>query len=281
MAVKKGGLGRGLDSLFSENAADERNGTTLKLYEIEPNRNQPRKDFSEEALSALADSISTHGLLQPIVVRPTTSGIYEIIAGERRWRACRMAGLNEVPVVIKDVSGQNAAEIALVENLQRENLNAFEEAAGYNALMEGYGLTQEEVSARVGKSRAAVANAVRLLKLPDEMLASLRKGEISAGQARTLLSAKSAERQKAMFVAAKNGASVRELEIMAKKSDEPKIKSQKTLSPYQREVELALKNVLRRKVTVTPKGTKGKGVITIEFYSDDDLKKIAQNFSEE
>ncbi len=188
MAVKKGGLGRGLESLFNENATDSEGAVYIKLNEIEPNREQPRKDFDEEALSELADSISKHGLIQPIVVRPTTVGTYQIIAGERRWRASRLAGLDSVPVIIKEIDDKALMELALIENLQREDLNAVEEALGYKSLIDTYKLTQEEVAEQVGKSRSAVTNALRLLNLTDTELEALKKGIISAGHARALLS---------------------------------------------------------------------------------------------
>ena len=188
-AVKKGGLGRGLESLFNENATDEKGVVTLRLSEIEPNRNQPRTDFDGDALAELADSIEKHGLIQPIVVRPTSSGVYQIVAGERRWRACRMAGLSEVPVVIKELDDQKYFEIALIENLQREDLNAVEEALGYRTLVDTYGLTQEQVAESVGKSRSAVTNALRLLNLGPKALEALKKGQITAGHARAILAA--------------------------------------------------------------------------------------------
>ena len=169
MAMKKGGLGRGLDSLFNENASDSGSVVNVRLSDIEPNRNQPRKVFDEEALQELADSIAKHGLIQPIVVRPEANGTYRIIAGERRWRACRMAGLSEVPVAIKEIDDRALMEMALIENLQREDLNAIEEAKGYKTLMDTYGLTQAEVSESVGKSRSAVANTLRLLILNEHL----------------------------------------------------------------------------------------------------------------
>ena len=181
MAVKKSGLGRGLTSLFDENSSDNEGAVTLNLNDIEPNRDQPRKDFDETALSELADSIAQHGLIQPIVVKPNLDGRYSIIAGERRWRASRMAGLTEVPVVIKEADEQTLMEIALIENLQREDLNAVEEALGYRSLIDTYGLTQEEVAKKMGKSRSAVTNALRLLALNDNELEALRRGSISAG----------------------------------------------------------------------------------------------------
>lgn len=277
MAVKKGGLGRGFGSVLDENAIDNGGLVELDINEIEPNREQPRKDFDEGALRELADSIEKHGLLQPVVVRPLFSGRYEIIAGERRWRASRMAGLYRIPVIIKAMDEQTAAEAALIENLQREDLNAYEEALGYSALIEKFTLTQEEAAERVGKSRAAVANALRLLKLPADILAALREGKISAGHARTLISAEG-EKQKAMFNAALEGASVRELEKMLKKG-ESKPKAEKKTDKYLREVELALKEALRRVVTV--KSTKGeKGTLTIEFYSKDELADFAKRLAE-
>ncbi len=280
MAAKKGGLGKGLDILFDENATDEKGVVTLRLTEIEPNRNQPRTNFDEEALSELADSIEKHGLIQPIVVRPTTGGAYQIVAGERRWRACRMAGLTEVPVVIKELDDQNYFEIALIENLQREDLNAVEEAQGYKTLVNTYGLTQEQVAESVGKSRSAVTNALRLLNLDDAALLALKNGEITAGHARALLAVEDLSVRAQMLIAAKAGASVRELEAIAKGKKEttqkPKAKPQNN---FYNEVALSLKNELGRKVDIKSKG-KGKGTITIEFYSDDELADFAKKLCE-
>ncbi len=275
-AAKKGGLGRGLDALFNENATDEKGVVTLRLSEIEPNRNQPRTNFDEEALAELADSIAKHGLIQPIVVRPTSGGVYQIVAGERRWRACRMAGLSEVPVVIKELDDQNYYEIALIENLQREDLNAVEEAQGYRTLIESYGLTQEQVAESVGKSRSAVTNALRLLNLNDDALKALENGEITAGHARAILSADGDELADEMLKAAKQGASVRELEKMAKaKTLVKKLTPPTAKNNFYSEVEISLKNELGRKVDIKSKG-KGKGTITIEFYSDDELADFAK-----
>lgn len=280
MAVKKGGLGRGLESLFNENATDEKGVVTLRLSEIEPNRNQPRTNFDEDALSELADSIQKHGLIQPIVVRPTSSGVYQIVAGERRWRACRMAGLSEVPVVIKELDDKNYYEIALIENLQREDLNAVEEAQGYRTLIDAYGLTQEQVAESVGKSRSAVTNALRLLSLDETALKALENGKITAGHARAILAADTKEKAAEMLKSALSGASVRELEAMAKS----KVKIQKLTPPtaknnFYSEVEISLKNELGRKVEIKSKG-KGKGTITLEFYSDDELADFARKLSE-
>lgn len=280
MAAKKGGLGRGLEALFNENSTDDKGVVTLRLTEIEPNRNQPRADFDENSLSELAESIQKHGLIQPIVVRPTSSGAYQIVAGERRWRACRMAGLSEVPVVIKELDDRNYFEVALVENLQREDLNPVEEAQGYRTLVEAYGLTQEQVAENVGKSRSAVTNALRLLNLSEAALEALKNGEITAGHARAILAADSDTLAAEMLKAAQNGASVRELEAMAKK----KIKLERATPPaaknnFYSEVEISLKNELGRKVDIKSKG-KGKGTITIEFYSEEELADFARRLSE-
>ena len=278
MAVKKSGLGRGLESLFNENATDEGGIITVSLNDIEPNRQQPRKDFDEDALSELAESIAQHGLIQPIVVKPTTNGRYSIIAGERRWRACRIAGLYEVPVVIKDVEAQELMELALIENLQREDLNAVEEALGYRSLIDTFGLTQEEVATRMGKSRTAVTNALRLLNLSEDELDALRIGAITAGHARALLSVEEAELREKMLELAIKGASVRDLEKMAKTNNNPAAKKQEKNNFYN-EVELSLKNELRRKVSIKSDG-RGKGTITIEFFSDEELSDFARRLAD-
>lgn len=282
MAVKKGGLGKGLDILFNENATENVGAVIVNLNEIEPNRNQPRKDFSEEALSELADSISRHGLIQPIVVRPTLEGRYMIIAGERRWRACRIAGLEEVPVIIKETDDNTLMELALIENLQREDLNPVEEALGYKALIEDFSLTQEEVAKRMGKSRSAVTNALRLLNLNDAELEAVRKGIISAGHARALMACENEETRQKLLILASEGASVRELERMASfgKHKETVKKATKDKPNFYREVELSLKNELGRKVYIKPT-SKGRGTITIEFYSDKELTEFAKKIAGE
>lgn len=278
MAKKKGGLGKGLNAIFMENESEDSNSTvTLKISEIEPNRTQPRRDFDEKALAELADSISQHGVLQPLLVRPLLDGGYQIVAGERRWRASRMAGLTEVPVVIRELSDGETMELALIENLQREDLTPVEEAMGYHQLMDKYSLTQDEVSRAVGKSRPAVANALRLLNLPEEVLSLVGNGRISAGHARTLLSFKDpAELDKAARLVSTQDISVRELERLAKKANKtaqvvPAAKEKK-LSYYE-EVELALKEHLGRRVRVS--GTSEKGTLEIEFYGRDDLHDLA------
>lgn len=278
LADKKGGLGRGLDSLFSANS-EETLSTEVMLSQIEPNRDQPRKDFDEQALNELAESIKEHGLLQPILVRSKPSGGYEIIAGERRWRASRIAGLRTVPVVIKEMDEKEAAEVALIENLQREDLNPVEEAMGYRSLMVSYGLTQEQVAERMGKSRSAVANALRILDLTPNETEALKAGKISAGHARALLGAeKGSTLRSDMLRVALAGASVRELELMLKKKKEAK-KTEKTVDTYYTEVELAIKNELGRTVKITPKG-KGKGTLTVEFYSKKELEDFAKRLTD-
>lgn len=282
MASKKGGLGKGLDAIFAENDTEDRNAAiALKTSEIEPNREQPRKDFDEKALSELADSISQHGVLQPLLVRPLMGGGYQIVAGERRWRAARMAGVTEVPAVIRELTDSEVMELALIENLQREDLNPLEEARGYQALMEQYGLTQEEVSRTVGKSRPAVANAMRLLNLPEEVLQMVEAGTLSAGHARTLLSFK---RQEDMLEAAKLAVekelSVRELERLAKRvndaAGEPEPVRPRRKSRYFEEAELALHSHLGRRVAIS--GNQKKGMLQIEFYGEEDLAELMKLF---
>lgn len=281
MAAKKGGLGRGLEALFNDNSADNGASVNVRLTEIEPNRDQPRQDFDEQALSELADSIAAHGLIQPIVVRPTAEGTYKIIAGERRWRACRMAGLDTVPVVVKEVDDKALTELALIENLQREDLNDIELALGFKALMESYGLTQEQVAQSMGKSRSAVTNTLRLLSLKDSELDAVRHGIISAGHARALLACEDEEIRAEMLDKAKNGASVRELEKMAAAVKKSKTEKKPKAKPtFYSEVEISLRNEMHRKVHVNPSGN-GKGTLTIEFFSDEELSEFAKKLSPE
>lgn len=279
MAAKKGGLGKGLEALFTENGSDG-GEMELRLSEIEPNREQPRKEFEESALRDLADSIEKHGVLQPILVRPLPTGGYQIVAGERRWRASRLAGLETVPVVVRDMPDAEAMEIALIENLQREDLNPMEEAEGYRVLMERFSMTQDEVAVRLGKSRPFIANAVRLLALPDAIQAQVRAGLLSAGHARTLLSfADPAEQEKAARLALE-GATVRQLERMAKtgKAESPKPRAKKR-DVYFDEVELALSEALGSKVRVI-EGNK-KHLLEIEFYSKEELTHLANRLAGE
>ena len=283
--AKKTGLGRGLGEVFLDNSTEELGSSgaiKLKLSEIEPNKNQPRKNFDEEALAELSHSIELHGVLQPLVVRPMIDGTYQLVAGERRWRASRMAGLTEVPVVVKELTDAQVAEIALVENLQREDLDPIEEALGYKELSEKYDYTQEEISNLVGASRPAIANALRLLTLPEEIISLVSKKELSAGHARALLTMEDDEAkiELAKFVI-KEDISVRETERLARKQikTEPTGKKTKKRNPYYDEVELALSDVLQRKVRVT-KSSK-KGAIEIEFFDDEDLKKLIKIFDNE
>ena len=273
--MKKRGLGKGLDAIFAENAADSTEGSvSVKISEIEPNRDQPRKEFDSEALSELADSISQHGVLQPLLLRPLLTGGYRIVAGERRWRAARMAGLTEVPAVVREMSDTEEMLFALIENLQREDLNPVEEARGYRTLIDAQDFTQEEVSQAVGKSRPAITNALRLLNLPEDIQQMLENGEITAGHARTLLSFKREEDMRLGAKRAKEGASVRELEALAKRlnqqKDAPEQKPRK--NQYFEEAQLAVGEYLNRKVKVA--GTKKKGTLQIEFYGEEDLQNL-------
>ena len=278
MAKRKGGLaeGMGLDRIFQENESESGGVLTLKIDEIEPNRDQPRTEFEEEALLNLSESIKENGVLQPILVRPIFGGGYQIIAGERRYRASLMAGLTEIPAIIRDLDDKKTMEIALVENLQRENLNPVEEALGYRTLMETYNMTQEEVAAAVGKSRPAIANALRILRLPEYVLALVSEGKLSAGHARALAAIDDPDKICALAEEiVEKGLSVRFAEQAAKPEKEKKSKSsEKTPKPnYYKEVEIALTESLGRKISVTKSG-KG-GALTIEFYNDDELKSFA------
>ena len=281
MAAKKGGLGRGLDALFADNSIEEIASTSavkLKIMDIEPNRDQPRKIFDEDALAELADSIAKHGVIQPLLVRPMPDGSYQLVAGERRWRASRMAGLTEVPVVIKELSDDEAMALALIENLQREDLNAIEEAQGIKALMDTLSLTQDEAAERVGKSRPAVANALRLLKLPDSVIALVSDGKLSPGHARALLGFKD-ERDiiETADLIIEKGLTVRDVEKLVKKRNkEPKAeKPAARRASYYDEVELALTDFLGRKVKVGTKPGKESGVLEIDFFDKDDLSRLA------
>lgn len=275
MALKKRGLGKGLDAIFAENTAESTEGAVnVKISEIEPNREQPRKEFDSEALSELADSISQHGVLQPLLLRPLLTGGYRIVAGERRWRAARMAGLTEVPAVIREMTDAEEMLFALIENLQREDLTPLEEARGYRTLIETQDFTQEEVSQAVGKSRPAITNALRLLNLPQDIQQMLENGEITAGHARTLLSFKTEEGMRLGAKKAKEGASVRELEALAKRLNEEKegpVKAPRK-NQYYEEAQLAVGEYLNRKVKVA--GSKKKGTLQIEFYGEEDLQNL-------
>lgn len=286
MAAKKGGLGKGLDAIFSENDMEDSNtAVAIRIDELEPNRAQPRKSFDDESIAELADSISRHGVLQPLLVRPLIGGGYQIVAGERRWRAARMAGVKEVPAVVRDLSESEVMQLALIENLQREDLNPLEEAGGYQALIEEYGFTQEDVARTVGRSRPAVANALRLLALPEDLRELVSEGVLSAGHARTLLAFPDEESmRRAAKLAVEQELSVRQLEKLAQSAkeqleeQEEKREPPKRRIPYFDEVELALNEHLGRRVAV--KGNKKKGTLQIEFYGEDDLAELLKLFGD-
>ena len=277
MASQKG-LGKGLGALlgdFTEETQGNSAYQLLPLYKVEPNPTQPRQDFDEVELQNLADSIAVHGVMQPLTVRQLPSGYYQIIAGERRWRASRLAGLSEIPAVVIEADDKKATELALIENLQRQDLNAVEEALGYHTLMNEYGLTQEETSRQVGKSRSAVANALRLLNLPDEVLEMLRGGSLSAGHARAVLQLKSEKKQ---IEAAKKivnlGLSVRQAELLCKNMEKPaQPEPPVTLAvDYVAECEKNLSKHLGRGVKIV--NGKRKGRFELEFYGQEDLQTL-------
>ncbi len=277
--MKKSALGKGLDAIFAENT-NENGAVSIKIRDIEPNKTQPRKRFDDAALNELADSIAQHGIIQPILVRPIFTGGYQIVAGERRWRAARMAGLSEIPALVKEMDDMVFMQLALIENLQREDLSPMEEAKGFESLIEEHDMSQDELSKVIGKSRPAITNALRLLRLPKEVQEMLDNEELSAGHARALLSLK--EEDKILLIAkqtVQNGYSVRELEAICKKlqNEEPKKREAKPKLHFYSEVQLALNEFLGRKVNVS--GGKKKGVLEIEFYGEDDLKQLIDSLN--
>ena len=276
---KQSGLGRGLGALLGDPnldlSAPENGVRTVPLHRVEPNPGQPRREFDPEALQALADSIATHGMIQPLTVRETENGYYQIIAGERRWRAARMAGLEEVPVLVMEADDRKVMELALVENLQREDLNPMEEAQGYRTLMEDYGLTQAEAAERVGKSRPAVANALRLLSLDPDLAELVRNGTLTPGHARALLGVKSDKlRKQAAQRIISLELSVRQAETLCRNLDKPK--PQEAPAPltvdYVAECEKSLSRSLGRKVRIV--NGKRKGRFELEFYGQEDLNRL-------
>ncbi len=277
LAVQKG-LGKGLGALFEdsfEEPAEKSPYQLLPLHKVEPNRSQPRQDFDEEALEALAESIRIHGVVQPLTVRLLDSGYYQIIAGERRWRASRMAGLSQIPAVIVEADDKKAMELALIENLQRQDLNPIEEALGYRTLMQEYGLTQDDTAQRVGKSRSAVANALRLLGLCPEALEKVRRGELSAGHARAVLSLKSEKQQKeATQKIIALGLSVRQAELLCKNMSREKVEppEQPLQVDYIGECEKQLSTHLGRGVKIV--SGKRKGRFELEYYGAEDLQNL-------
>ncbi len=277
--AKVGGLGRGLDALFMENnvAVDAKNEIKMvKITDIEPNKEQPRKILDEEKIKSLADSIEEHGIIQPLIVRPIAEGRYQIVAGERRWRASRIAGLKEVPVIVKEYTDKETAEIALVENLQRENLNPIEEAEGYQTLMEEYNMTQDEVAKRVSKSRPAITNSLRLMQLPDDVIDLVKWGKLTAGHGRALVPTGNMAMECAARII-KEGLSVRDTEKMVKKLLTPRKEREKNeffdeKLYYVREAEKELAELYNRKIKIQYSGKKGK--IELEYYDDKDLNLL-------
>ena len=282
------GLGKGLGALLGDAALQSQEGgsVSLPLAQVEPGLKQPRKRFDEETLADLADSIRTHGIIQPLTVRRLSSGYYQIIAGERRWRAARLAGLKEVPAVIIEADDRKVMELGLIENLQREDLNPMEEAMGYRTLMEEYGLTQEETAQRVGKSRPAVANALRLIALPDAIRHLVEEGQLSAGHARALLSISSSTLQKklAQKIIAE-GLSVRQTEALAKRFAREEAQEETAYAappdPMKLYRDAAAKDLTTRwgrKVSITMGPKKGK--LEFEFYNDEDLTELLDRLSD-
>ena len=278
MAIQKG-LGKGMGALFDmtdETPANNGPYQLLPIHKVEPNPEQPRRDFDEEELQSLAESIAVHGVVQPLTVRQLSSGYYQIIAGERRWRAARLAGLTEIPAVIIEADDKKTMELALIENLQRQDLNPVEEAMGYHTLMADYGLTQEETAAQVGKSRPAVANALRLLSLQPDVLLMVRKGGLSAGHARAILSLKSEKLQlEAARKIANLGLSVRQAELLCKNMAKEPAATQETITlavDYIAECEKSLSRQLGRGVKIV--NGKRKGRFELEFYGQEDLQVL-------
>ena len=283
MAAKKGGLGKGMSALIYDNAMEPTLGESVRLSinEIEPNRDQPRKIFEEQALAELSASIKEHGVLQPLLVRPMADGSYRLVAGERRYRAARMAGVTEVPVTIREMTDEEESIFALIENLHREDLNAIEEAQGIKTLIDTFGFTQEEAAQKVGKSRTAVTNSLRVLNLPEDISNLVRDGKISMGHARALLSFEdAAEASRVAQLVVKDGISVRDVERLAKSAQKTKKspeKREKKRDIFYDEVEIALSKMLGRKVKVfVSKG--GSGTLEVEFFSKSDLEKLSKQF---
>lgn len=280
--AKLGGLGMGLDAIFDDNTLEEKESIRhVRLTEVEPNKNQPRKRFDDAEIQTLADSIREHGLIQPITVRTIVDGRYQIVAGERRWRACKMAGVSEIPIIVRELSDEDTAKIALIENVQRADLNPIEEAAAYKQLIEQYGVTQEAIAKMVGKSRSVIANSVRLLNLPEEVQDMLKNDEISVGHAKALAAI---EDEETLIEVARKAAegllTVRAIERLAaelaKGEDVPEAKSDadRRIINYYTEMEISLHERLGRKVKINA-GKNGKGSLVIDFFDKEDLNSIA------
>lgn len=280
--AKLGGLGMGLDAIFDDNTLEEKESIRhVRLTEVEPNKNQPRKRFDDAEIRTLADSIREHGLIQPITVRTIVDGRYQIVAGERRWRACKMAGVSEIPIIVRELSDEDTAKIALIENVQRADLNPIEEAAAYKQLIEQYGVTQEAIAKMVGKSRSVIANSVRLLNLPEEVQDMLKNDEISVGHAKALAAI---DDEETMIEVARKAAegllTVRAIERLAaelaKGEDvsEAKSDADRRIINYYTEMEISLHERLGRKVKINA-GKNGKGSLVIDFFDKEDLNSIA------
>lgn len=281
--AKKSGLGKGLNALFEDNKTElmQENLVEINISEITINKNQPRKDFEQSALEELADSIRQYGVIQPLIVRPIATGGYQIVAGERRYRACRIAGTTKIPVIIKDLDDITTMQIALIENLQRENLNPVEEAMGYRDLIDKFGYTQEKISNSVGKSRPVIANALRLLNLPDEVIKMLSKNKISSGHARALLGLGLDDEEEIIRIAKltiEKDLTVRDIEKLAQ-NNRNKTKKDKAINVFYKEMEIALSNELGRKIKIV-QGKRKKGNIQIEFYGEEDLKELGDKISD-
>lgn len=281
--AKKGGLGMGLDAIFDDNTLDDKESIRhVRLTDIEPNKNQPRKKFDEAEIQKLAESISEHGLIQPIIVRPIADERYQIVAGERRWRACKIAGISEIPIIVRELSDEDTAKIALIENIQRADLNPIEEAAAYKQLIDNYNITQEALAKMVGKSRSVIANSVRLLNLPEQVQDMLKNDEITVGHAKALAGIDDEDYMIEVAEKAANGLlTVRNIERLAAEyqtrndEDVPDIDElDRKVRNYYTEVELSLTDRLGRKVKINP-GKDGKGSISIDFFDKDDLSGIA------
>lgn len=287
MAEKKKGLGKGLGALFTDTGSDiisdidsvdgsNEKVVVLPISDIEPNKNQPRKDFDADKLAALAASVEEHGVVSPILVTPTANGTYRIVAGERRWRASKLAGLRKIPCIIRDFAEKEVMELALVENLQREDLNPIEEAEGYRSLMETFSLTQEEVAKRVGKSRSAVANALRLNNLCPEVKDMLKRDLLTNGHARALLTLDTDNQKLLAQKIVDEGLNVRQTEALAASVGNKKTVAKKTVNPlmqkYYKDLENTLSSRFGTKVKISEGSKKGK--IEIEYYSKDDLERI-------
>lgn len=273
------GLGKGVSALYDDNSTEVNDSSqkTLRISDIEPNKSQPRTVFDEEAISTLADSIKEHGLLQPILVRPYKDG-YQIVAGERRWRACRLLGMTEIPAVVSEMTDIEVAQAAIVENLQRENLNPIEEAEGFKELADKYNMTQEEIAQKVGRSRSAITNALRLLTLPDEIVKMLSNGDITTGHAKAILAVDNAETQLMLAKQAAGGLiTVRDIEKFTQKQNQPKKIVKKVKDNYLTEMQIALTNSLGRKVKVEPKGK--KIMLSIECFSNEELSSFADKLT--